>query len=226
MNTWSRISRDGHGGVQEASVAVADPTAADIREFPIHAASRTSPVSSPRHRLRILGGLPAGASAWRVRLNDLFEGVTPTIIALAALVCLVNSIQDRLNALHLVPFYRWIYYAIPLTFYINWLITFLIVFGVFATLNRYPLPGMRQNIAVAVAVVIASAAGVWLMMYYFGILNMRAGVRQGWYYDSALTQFVKHFVRYLAIGALFAASLTMYRRPRLRIATLQPTEVE
>jgi sensor histidine kinase YesM len=37
--------------------------------------------------------------------------------------------------------------------------------------------------------------------------------------------FVKHFVRYLTIGALFAASVTMYRRERVRNATLLQTEI-
>jgi sensor histidine kinase YesM len=76
-----------------------------------------------------------------------------------------------------------------------------------------------------VAVIVAAALGVWLMMYWWGWLNIRPGVKEGWWYNSTPTQFVKHFVRYLTIGALFAASITMYRRERLRNEALLQTEI-
>jgi signal transduction histidine kinase len=162
---------------------------------------------------------------WRVRINELFEGITPTIIALAALVCLVDAVQDRLNVLFVIPFPRWILRAVPKTYFTTSLIALLLIFSVFGTLNRFPRPAARQNVAVAVAVIVAAALGVWLMMYWWGWLNIRPGVKEGWWYNSTPTQFVKHFVRYLTIGALFAASITMYRRERLRNEALLQTEI-
>ncbi len=101
----------------------------------------------------------------------------------------------------------------------------LVILGVVAALNRNPRPGARQNIAVAVAVIVMAALGVWLRMYWTGELNIRAGARGGWYYTSASTEFVKAYVRYLVIGGLFAASMTMFRRERLRNEALHETEI-
>jgi hypothetical protein len=47
--------------------------------------------------LRILGELPPDASAWRLRINVLFAGITPAMVALAAVVCTVDAIQDILH---------------------------------------------------------------------------------------------------------------------------------
>jgi hypothetical protein len=196
--------------------------AADGPSPPVHLDETRA---SPRRWPRLLGSLPPAAPMWRVRLNRLFEGVTPTIIGLAALVCLVDAVQDRLNVLLVVPFHRWILLGVPKTYFVTSLIALLIIFGVFGALNRFPRPGTRQSVAVAVAVIVAAALGVWLMMYWWGWLNIRPGVREGWWYTSTPTLFVKHFVRYLTIGALFAASVTMYRRERLRNEALLQTEI-
>ena len=197
-------------------------SAAEVPTPPVHMDETRA---SARRWPRLLGSLPQSAPMWRIRLNDLFEGITPTIVALAALVCLVDAVQDRLNVLLSLPFHIWIFLAIPKTYFMTALIAMLIIFSVFGTLNRVPRPGIRQNIAVAVAVAVSAALGVWLMMYWWELLNIRSGVRQGWYYNSVETVFVKHFARYAIIGALFAASVTMYRRERLRNEALLQTEI-
>ena len=199
----------------------ADASAAD---HPLPHTSRDE-LGLPRPRwARPIGPLPTGAPAWRVRLNELFAGITPSIIALAALFCLIDAVQECVNILLQVPFHMWLG-AVAVTFCTTSPMALLIVFGVFGTLNRFPLPGFRQNLAVAVAVTATAAFGVWLLMYSWELLNIRAGVRQGWWYNSVATVFVKLFVRYLIIGALFAASVTMYRRERLRNEALHQTEI-
>ena len=46
----------------------------------------------------------------------------------------------------------------------------------------------------------------------------------GYYYSDAISFFVQRFVRYLTLGALFAASFTLYRREQARIDALLQTE--
>ncbi len=171
------------------------------------------------------GTLPPSAAKWRVALNELFAGITVTIVATAALVCLVDAVQDVLHTVlrsspgHSVT-------RILNGFYTTALIALLFMFGVVAALNRHPVPGARQTAAVAMAVIVATAVGTLLKLHWLGLLAVQPQLDGGYYYSDALSHFVQLFVRYLTIGVLFAASFTMYRRERRRTASLHQAEVE
>jgi signal transduction histidine kinase len=178
-----------------------------------------------RRRGHLLQELPPDAPAWRMRLNETFAGITPAIIALAAVVCLVDAIQDVLHTVLRSPVAHSVATILD-GFFTSALIALLFVLGVFAALNRFPLPGARQVIAVAIAVIAATAIGVLAKLNWLGLLSVRPQVDAGFYYSDAVTHFVQRFVRYLTLGALFAASLTMYRRERWRAESLGQAEIE
>ena len=185
-------------------------------------------MDEPRPRRRrwrgLIGPLPPTAPAWRVRLNETFAGITLTIVALAAAVCLVDAVQDVLHTVLRRPVGRSIV-AVLNNFYTTALVALLFVFGVVAALNRRPVPGVRQYLAVALAVIAAAGVGSLLKLNWLGLLDARP-FADGYYYSDAVSHFVQRFVRYLTIGSLFAASFTMYRRERLRNAALRQTEID
>jgi hypothetical protein len=43
----------------------------------------------------VLASVMRFAPKWRVRLNELFAGVTWRMVAVAAVICLIDAIQDR-----------------------------------------------------------------------------------------------------------------------------------
>jgi hypothetical protein len=184
-----------------------------------------NPRASTRRWTGAHGTLPSSAPKWRVALNDLFAGISPTIVVTAALVCLVDAVQDVLHTVLRSPFSHSVFTVLN-GFYTTALIASLFLFGVVAALNRHPVPGARQMIAVAIAVIVATSLGTLLKLHWLGLLVVLPQVDGGYYYSDALSHFVQRFVRYLTIGTLFAASFTMYRRERLRTASLLQTEVE
>ena len=86
-----------------------DADASGVDRMP--AATATNDPRSPWRRwMDRIGTLPPTAPTWRVRLNELFEGITPTIIALAgknAVMAAITRVSDR-------P-YRWKITAAPLS---------------------------------------------------------------------------------------------------------------
>jgi hypothetical protein len=170
----------------------------------------------------VIGTLPPTAPAWRIRLNELFEGITPTIIALAALVCLVDATQEILHTVLRSPVRQSIFRLLN-GFYTAAMIALLFLFGVVGALNRQPVPGARQSAAVALAVILVAVAGSLLQLHWLDLLNAQPDSDK-YYYSDATSHLVQRFVRYLTIGALFGASFTMYRRERLRIDALLETE--
>jgi len=200
---------------------VIDANAADGHPPP---ASMDEPRPRRRRWRGLIGPLPPTAPAWRVRLNETFAGITLTIVALAAAVCLVDAVQDVLHTVLRRPVGRSIV-AVLNNFYTTALVALLFVFGVVAALNRRPVPGVRQYLAVALAVIAAAGVGSLLKLNWLGLLDARP-FADGYYYSDAVSHFVQRFVRYLTIGSLFAASFTMYRRERLRNAALRQTEID
>lgn len=174
-----------------------------------------------RHWLGQLTTLPPSAPAWRVKLNDTFSGISLTIIVLAALVCVVDATQDILHTVLRSP-PRQSMFRLLNGFYTSSLVALLFLFTVVGALNIQRVPGIRQSVAVAMAVIFAAAAGSLVQLHWLDLLNAQPNSDK-YYYSNASSHLVQRFIRYLTIGALFGASFTMYRRERLRNDALLET---
>ncbi len=164
------------------------------------------------------------ASKWRVRLNELFAGVTWRMVAVAAVICLIDAVQDRIEVFTRDPLLVWLP-KVARFFFTSGTLALLLMLSVMAALNLYRKPGVRQSIAVTVAVIAACALGTALKLHRFGVLYQAPTFSPGGdYYYSGITYFIRFFLRYVVIGGLFAASYTMYRREMQRMEALQQTE--
>ena len=164
------------------------------------------------------------APQWRVRLNELFAGVTWRMVAVAAVICLIDGVQDRIEVFTRTPLLVWLH-LVAKFFFTSGTLALLLMLSVMAALNLYQKPGMRQSIAVTLAVIAACALGTALKLHRFGVLYMEPRITGGYYY-SGITYFARFFLRYVVIGGLFAASYTMYRREMQRMEALQQTELD
>jgi len=162
------------------------------------------------------------APRWRVRLNELFAGATWRMVAFAAVICLIDAVQDRIEVFTEDPLLVWLPKVVR-WFFPSGTLALLLMLSVMAALNLYRKPDVRQSIAVTLAVIAACALGTALKLHRFGRLD-REPLLMGGYYYSAISDFVRFYVRYLVIGGLFAASYTMHRRETQRMEALQQTE--
>lgn len=167
------------------------------------------------------------APKWRVRLNELFAGITWRMVAVAAVVCLIDAVQDRLSVFVRAPsFLTWLIRS-ERSFSTSATLAVLLMLGLMAALNLYRKPDARQSIAVAFAVIAACALGTVLKLNRFNMLvNWVPPPMLPGDYASTASVFVWYFVRYATIGALFAASYTMHRREMQRMEELQRTELD
>ncbi len=163
-------------------------------------------------------------SSWRVRLNDLFEGLTWRGVAIIALVCTIDATQDSFAAIFQLPAAKSLI-VILVKSYGSIVAALLIVFGVLAALNRHATPGIRQTIAVAGAVIAASALGAILKLHWHRIPIFEVK-SEAWYDQSGIVFFVFFFMRHVTLGGLFAAVYTIQVRERLRLAALQQAELD
>jgi hypothetical protein len=164
-------------------------------------------------------------SVQRARVNEAFAGVTWTALALILTVCVLDVFRDSLVVL---------FRATPLQYlrftwrhlYPTFLMSLVMLFAVMAAINRVRGPGWRQNVAVAIAVLVPCALGVLAKMHVARYLYVKPGVVDNWYYHSAGAYFAWFFVRYAILGVLFAVLYMMYRRERERMQALQQTELD
>ena len=158
-------------------------------------------------------------------MNEAFAGVTWTAIALILAVCVVDVFRDSLAVLSratLLQYFRFTWRHLYPTF----LMFLVMLFAVMAAINRVRGPGWRQNVAVAVAVLVPCILGVLAKMHVARYLYVKPGVMQDWYYHSPGAYFAWFFVRYAVLGLLFAVLYMMYRRERERMRALQQTELD
>ncbi len=213
------MSRVGHEG--GANVIDVDANAADDRRSP------RSPGAKRfrwRHWCDRLVKLAPTAPTWRIRLNDVFAGITWGALTFVLVVCALDAFRDSLVAIVEAPAWRWFRYFWR-RLYPTALMAMVMMLAVAAALNRCREPGWRQALAIAAAVLVPCALGVLLKIHLLGALYMKPRVMENWYYESAGAYFAWYFIRYAALGLLVATAYAMHRRERQRIEALLQTEI-
>ncbi|MEP6609507.1 MAG: histidine kinase [Burkholderiaceae bacterium] len=173
----------------------------------------------------MISSLPAVAS-WRIRLNESFAGITWRGLALAIAICLIDAVQDDLEFFIRRPFLPWLSHVLTVHFFTAVLLALLLILVVVGTLNRFSKPGVRQSLAVAIAVIVTCALGTLLKLHWGAYVDAKSGFLENYGFQSQAMLAFWFLLRYLIIGGLFAAVYTMRRREQQRLEALQRTELD